>query len=394
MKIRNIFQTATGSGRKIQQGPPEQTLNSKYNSTGGFVMEQADINKYRNTFLTAAGANSVSQIKELLGQGMPVDIMDGLGKTALIYACEHGCLEMARLLADAGADVNIKDVYGHTPSFYASFYGNNDVLMFLIKCGADLTVRSLRDKSLVSVANTKTTEILQTLHEHGVPLNDGGTDAVAGAVLNGHLETLKYLVAAGMGINTPGFQDETPLINSIKKGYTEITHFLINSGADIHYRNKKGDTALFFAIVQERIPETEMLIAAGADINRANDKYGSYLTAAIAYKIPDMIRLLLKAGADPDFTDPDGNTAMHRAAEDGGVSVIKLLIKAGGNFHAVNAKGETPGHLLKKYSRYRNSDKYKKNIDILDDLYEKTSAKRLKREDSRKQSLSGFEFDI
>ena len=388
MKIRNIFQTATGSGRKIQQGPPEQTLNSKYNSTGGFVMEQADINKYRNTFLTAAGTNGDLQIKELLDQGMPVDIMDGLGKTALIYACEHGCLEMARLLADAGADVNIKDVYGHTPSFYAAFYGNND------KCGADLTVRSLRDKSLVSVANTKTTEILQTLHEYGVPLNDGGTDAIAGTVLNGHLETLKYLVAAGMEINTPDFQDETPLINSIKKGYTEITHFLIDSGADIHYRNKKGDTALFFAIIKERIQETEMLIAAGADINRANDRYGSYLTAAIAYKIPDMIRLLLKTGADPNFTDPDGNTAMHRAAEDGGVSVIKLLIKAGGNFHAVNAKGETPGHLLEKYSKHRKSDKYKKNIDILDDLYEKTSAKRLKREDSRKQSLSGFECDI
>ncbi|MDD3673221.1 MAG: ankyrin repeat domain-containing protein, partial [Synergistaceae bacterium] len=322
-------------------------------------MEQADINKYRNTFLTAAGTNGDLQIKAPLDQGMPGDIMDGLGKTALIYACEHGCLEMAKLLVDAGANVNIKDVYGHTPSFYASFYGKNDVLMFLIKCGADLTVRSLRDKSLVSVANTRTTEILQTLHEHGVPLDDGGTDAVAGAVLNGYLETLKYLVAAGVEINTPDFQDETPLINSIKKGYTEITHFLINSGADIHYRNKKGDTALFFAIVQERIPETEMLIAAGADINRANDRnnrYGSYLTAAIAYKIPNMIRLLLKAGADPNFTDPDGNTAMHRAAEDGGVSVIKLLIKAGGNFHAVNAKGETPGHLLKKYSEHRNSE--------------------------------------
>ena len=95
-------------------------------------MEQADINKYRNTFLTAAGTNGDLQIKELLDQGMPVDITDGLGKTALIYACEQGYLEMAKFLVDTGADVNIKDVYGHTPSFYAAFYGKNDVLMFLV----------------------------------------------------------------------------------------------------------------------------------------------------------------------------------------------------------------------------------------------------------------------
>ena len=72
-----------------------------------------------------------------------------------------------------------------------------------------------------------------------------------------------------------------------------------------------------------------------------------------------------------------------------GYSTLQDLI---GN--AITQEEKRLGHLLEKYSKYRNSDKYKKNIDILDDLYEKTSAKRLKLEDSKKQSFAGFEFDI
>ena len=61
----------------------------------------------------AARKGDAAAVKALLDEGVDVNTKYRYGVTVLIYACDHGHLDVVKLLLDRGADVNVKD----------SFYG-------------------------------------------------------------------------------------------------------------------------------------------------------------------------------------------------------------------------------------------------------------------------------
>ena len=50
----------------------------------------------------------------MIENGADVNIKNNYGITALIYAAEHGNLEIVKYLVEKGANVNIKDNHGRT----------------------------------------------------------------------------------------------------------------------------------------------------------------------------------------------------------------------------------------------------------------------------------------
>lgn len=67
-------------------------------------------------FQDAARKGDAVAVKKLLDEGVDVNTKFRYNATALFYACDHGHLEVVKVLLDKGADMGIKDTfYGFTP---------------------------------------------------------------------------------------------------------------------------------------------------------------------------------------------------------------------------------------------------------------------------------------
>jgi hypothetical protein len=67
-----------------------------------------------------------------LDQGAPFEGLDWHRKTALHWAAEHGCEEVARLLLERGAKTDKQDRYGETPLHYAAEGGHLGLVKLLV----------------------------------------------------------------------------------------------------------------------------------------------------------------------------------------------------------------------------------------------------------------------
>jgi ankyrin repeat protein len=64
----------------------------------------------------AARKGDAATVKKLLDEGVDVNTKFRYNATALFYACDHGHLEVVKVLLDRGADMALKDTfYGFTP---------------------------------------------------------------------------------------------------------------------------------------------------------------------------------------------------------------------------------------------------------------------------------------
>ena len=67
-------------------------------------------------FQDAARKGDAEAVKKLLDEGVDVNTRFRYDATALFYACDHGHLEVVKVLLERGADMSIKDTfYGFTP---------------------------------------------------------------------------------------------------------------------------------------------------------------------------------------------------------------------------------------------------------------------------------------
>ena len=89
-------------------------------------------------FFAATRAGEVDRVASLLEAGVPVDVTDKYGATALIMASSAGQAAVVELLLAKGADPNHTETfYGADPLGMAVFQGHPDVAVLLVKGGAD-----------------------------------------------------------------------------------------------------------------------------------------------------------------------------------------------------------------------------------------------------------------
>jgi len=68
----------------------------------------------------AARKGDAATVRKLLDEGVDVNTKFRYGATALFYACDHGHVEVVKVLLDKGADLTVKDsFYGFTPLMLA-----------------------------------------------------------------------------------------------------------------------------------------------------------------------------------------------------------------------------------------------------------------------------------
>uniref|UniRef100_A0AAU3GNZ8 Ankyrin repeat domain-containing protein n=1 Tax=Streptomyces sp. NBC_01401 TaxID=2903854 RepID=A0AAU3GNZ8_9ACTN len=78
------------------------------------------------------------ELLEFLDHGLPADVQDQDGNTALMLAAYHGRTETVRALVERGADVDLRNARDQSPVAGALFKGEDAIVTVLVAAGADL----------------------------------------------------------------------------------------------------------------------------------------------------------------------------------------------------------------------------------------------------------------
>jgi ankyrin repeat protein len=78
------------------------------------------------------------ELAGFVDHGLPVDVQDGDGNTALMLAAYHGHAATVRMLVEHRADVDLRNNRGQAPIAGAIFKGEDEVVRVLVAAGADL----------------------------------------------------------------------------------------------------------------------------------------------------------------------------------------------------------------------------------------------------------------
>ena len=160
----------------------------------------------------AARKGDAATVKKLLDENVDVNTKFRYGATAIFYACDHGHVEVVKVLLDKGADLTLKDTfYGFTPLMLAT-----------------------------SPAQKKTpahTEIAKLLIAKGAP---GKDQALSGAIQSGDGALAKFILDSG-GLSAGNLTEALETARAANK--TDMVALLEQAGAK-PYEDFKIDPAL------------------------------------------------------------------------------------------------------------------------------------------------------
>lgn len=101
-----------------------------------------------------------------------VDVLDGFGRTALMYAAEKGHFETINFLKKHGADINALDAKDRTPLHSAVKAEHLPTIEALVKLGADINAQTLGCPSpLWTAIGVVAPPIVQLLIDNGADVN-------------------------------------------------------------------------------------------------------------------------------------------------------------------------------------------------------------------------------
>ena len=263
----------------------------------------------------AAQQKDASYARILLGAGAnPNDVMQRTGQTPLIVASAMGHADVAALLLDKKADPNAADASGYTSLHHAvRNKGAVGIVKALLAHGAKPDARIVQEKP---VSTTTTGIFLRGATPLALAAEINNFDAVKVLVEGGadpliptETNTTPLMLAAGAGtdvVRPRGARERQTAIQTVK--------FLVERGAGVNDVGQFGWTPLHAASYQGLNDVIEFLVAKGAKLD-AMDGFGqtslsitlSVITrdiGAATLQIPRIVRketasLLLKLGATP-----------------------------------------------------------------------------------------------
>lgn len=161
----------------------------------------------------AARKGDAATVRKLLDEGVDVNTKFRYGTTALFFACDHGHVDVVKVLLDKGADLTVKD----------SFYGFTPLM---------LAVQPAQKR------RPEHTEIAKLLIAKGAPGKEGVLRAAAD---NGDAVLTKFILDSG-GIPASNLSEALETAKAGNK--TEIVGLLEQAGAKVPEDFKMDAAAL------------------------------------------------------------------------------------------------------------------------------------------------------
>jgi len=209
--------------------------------------------------LQAARDGDVRGVERLLSDdpGL-VSAADDHRKAPLHWAAERDHLEVARTLLDAGADLEATTAWGATPLDWAGTMGSRQVAELLLARGAqgmNLTLAASLGKLQLVRGFLDSGEPLASLVKPAPAEPDDHWVAVSArmrgdvishvfycACRNGHTAVAALLLERGADVNAKGVFGGTALHWAAINGHKDTVGFLVANGADLAIRDEKFDS--------------------------------------------------------------------------------------------------------------------------------------------------------
>lgn len=189
--------------------------------------------------------------------------------------------------------------------------------------------------ALKFAASNGHTETVKTLINAGMDTGNIDVDCLFRAAKNGYTKTLKVLIDAGVNIDAKNYNNENALMVAIRTNDTKAIQTLISLGANLSKEILAWST-------RNGSPYTQFFLKHMENQNLAADPYIDALTSAASSGDIETIQTLIASGANINAKAPySHSTALIFAAEKGHTEVVKFLITAGANINAINYKGST-----------------------------------------------------
>ena len=106
-----------------------------------------------DSFHIAAVRGDFRTVNRLLQDGVPVDVSNVSGYTALHRAARENQTDVAERLLQAGADANKQNINGDTPMHLAALFNSPEVARLLANQGADYTLKNSDNKTPLDCAH-------------------------------------------------------------------------------------------------------------------------------------------------------------------------------------------------------------------------------------------------
>ncbi len=149
-------------------------------------------------FFDGALNGDTAAVTRGLGIGVPADLPDMYGRTALMLAGFNGHIAAAQALLNNRADLNARDQTGRTPLMYACTGPYPAMAELLIKRGAEINVQDAEEgwTPLMYAAAEGHAQVVRVLMDHGATTtfkDKDGETARDFALQRGHLNVARQI---------------------------------------------------------------------------------------------------------------------------------------------------------------------------------------------------------
>ena len=215
---------------------------AKYNLAKGVdISDEEKQHEYRAQYtnlLDAALNGDVQQVKQLLAQGVGINLKDNLGRTALMCAASNDHVDVVKLLLDQ-KEIAVDGV------------GNDN-----------------QKTALMCAANKGSVELVELLIGKGAKVGEKSTEgrtALMYAAGGGNCEVIKLLLNEGASVDEIDSDGVSALIDASYTGENDAVKLLLENGADADIQKKFGKTALMCAANNINADMVELLLFHGAN---------------------------------------------------------------------------------------------------------------------------------
>jgi len=307
-----------------------------------------------------AMSKNVEVIKDLISEGLDVNMESYNGTTPLHVAIEQENLPIVEFLISKGADVHVKNFYSDATLLHlAAGKENLDIIKLLVSRGLDVNAKDKGDSTpLFAAARSPNVAITEFLLAQGADVNAKRSypyfTPIYGAVAgNSNVKVVELLVAKGADMSA---KDDLLGVAALNNKNVAIAEFLVAQGASVNPKTEGNSTPLHAAARGSNVGVAEFLVKRRADVN-AKDKQGHtpLHTIALSYlgglKTDDAVaKFLVERGADINAKDNEGNTPLHLAVRSrySNDDIVRFFVSQGADVRAKNQQGETPLDVAKK----------------------------------------------
>ena len=225
--------------------------------------------------MEAALHRNTAIVKQLLDEGVSVNVKNEAGATPLMRAAAANDLATARLLLDRGASVNALSDDGRTPLLIASgLSGSADLVKLLLDKGADVNAHApgliVNITPLSEAAYSGDQAVFRTLVDRGANVTLAGPLVLGMAFRSQCMPCIDTMLK---GLDK-GALTMTMVLGGPPAGPALATPLLLEQGADMNARDPEGRTLLMQAAASDAmaVDAVKVLLAKGADVNAVSPK--------------------------------------------------------------------------------------------------------------------------